>query len=307
MKYCTTFVVVVLTIFTTITASKTALRNRQIKEAGCTTRGFLLTKGACKIEGYSNYNVPQKGSTKVYSQISKEEVRMVNDKENAVTVEFSLTLLWVDHRIKTHFSGEDREHGGIDLGIGRTDNIWKPDLHIYNLSDYDAFTRSMKTMGLKMLSSNPLNVTETVVEYKIRGKATVYCNFRLDNYPMDSQKCEFRFGSHSFTFVFVLFDPKNAYHYTKHYKTSEFGLITTFVDDEDSENISDGHAVGFDLQMHRILQPFIMEYYLPCIAIVVMSQISFVIPLSAIPGRVALAVTQFLTLTNIFILQMVSL
>ena len=41
------------------------------------------------------------------------------------------------------------------------------------------------------------------------------------------------------------------------------------------------------------------------IAIVVVAQISFIIPMSAIPGRVALVVTQFLTLTNIFIHEMV--
>ena len=45
---------------------------------------------------------------------------------------------------------------------------------------------------------------------------------------------------------------------------------------------------------------------MPCIAIVIATSFSFIIPLSAIPGRVALIVTQFLTLTNIFINQMVS-
>ena len=41
-------------------------------------------------------------------------------------------------------------------------------------------------------------------------------------------------------------------------------------------------------------------------AIVVVSFISFLVPLTAIPGRIALVVTQFLTLTNMFIHQMVS-
>ena len=57
--------------------------------------------------------------------------------------------------------------------------------------------------------------------------------------------------------------------------------------------------------MSRRLQPFIMECYLPCIAIVIVSHISFILPLDAIPGRVALLVTQFLTLTNICIHQQV--
>jgi hypothetical protein len=62
---------------------------------------------------------------------------------------------------------------------------------------------------------------------------------------------------------------------------------------------------GFDIILERIAQPYMFQYYFPCAAIVIISQISFIIPLSAIPGRVGLVVTQFLTLTNIFIYQMV--
>ena len=63
---------------------------------------------------------------------------------------------------------------------------------------------------------------------------------------------------------------------------------------------------GFDITLERMFQPFLFQYYLPCMAIVLVSQISFIIPLSSIPGRVALVVTQFLTLTNIFIHSTVS-
>ena len=63
--------------------------------------------------------------------------------------------------------------------------------------------------------------------------------------------------------------------------------------------------VGFNVTLVRIIQPYLYQYYFPSIAIVVVSQISFMIPLSATPGRIALVVTQFLTLTNIFIHQMV--
>merc|ERR1712141_399098 len=69
---------------------------------------------------------------------------------------------------------------------------------------------------------------------------------------------------------------------------------------EEAENA----FVGFDIKMDRILSPFLFKYYLPSFAIVTASSISFIIPLTAIPGRVAFMVTQFLTLTNLFIYQM---
>ena len=65
--------------------------------------------------------------------------------------------------------------------------------------------------------------------------------------------------------------------------------------------------VGFNITMKRVQQPYLLKYYLPCVAIVVVTQISFYIPPDAIPGRVALLVTQFLTLTTLFISEQVSI
>ena len=64
--------------------------------------------------------------------------------------------------------------------------------------------------------------------------------------------------------------------------------------------------IGFNITFTRVVKPHLYQYYFPCIAIVVVSHISLMIPISAIPGRITLAVTQFLTLTNIFIHFMVS-
>ena len=48
-----------------------------------------------------------------------------------------------------------------------------------------------------------------------------------------------------------------------------------------------------------------MKYYLPSAAIVIASQISFIIPMTAIAGRTALLATLFLALINIFTAQQV--
>ena len=62
-----------------------------------------------------------------------------------------------------------------------------------------------------------------------------------------------------------------------------------------------------DIILERQVSKYVFQYYIPCITIVIATSFSFIVPLSAIPGRIALIVTQFLTLTNIFINQMVSL
>ena len=56
--------------------------------------------------------------------------------------------------------------------------------------------------------------------------------------------------------------------------------------------------------MHRIRQSFYVKYYIPCGAIVLVSQLGFFIPVTAIPGRVSLLITLFLSLINLLIYQM---
>ena len=60
------------------------------------------------------------------------------------------------------------------------------------------------------------------------------------------------------------------------------------------------------IHLKRYILPFVIKYYLPSIAIITVSLISFLISVYSIPARVALLVTQFLTLTNILIAQQVN-
>merc|ERR1719288_123033 len=57
---------------------------------------------------------------------------------------------------------------------------------------------------------------------------------------------------------------------------------------------------GFEMILHRHVSHYIINYYLPSGLFVVVSWISFVVPPDVIPGRMALLITLFLVLVNIF-------
>lgn len=63
-------------------------------------------------------------------------------------------------------------------------------------------------------------------------------------------------------------------------------------------------TVGFEVKMTRLVQPYLMMYYVPCIAIVLVSELGFVVSLTA-DGSSSLLVTNLLTLVSLFIYQMV--
>ena len=86
---------------------------------------------------------------------------------------------------------------------------------------------------------------------------------------------------------------------------NSLGFIITKNLEEGLDGNKDAY-VGITFKMVRILSPFIFQYHLPAAAIVFVSQVSFIIPPSAIPGRIGLLATLFLTLINLFINHMVS-
>ena len=57
---------------------------------------------------------------------------------------------------------------------------------------------------------------------------------------------------------------------------------------------------GFEMQLSRYVSTYIITYYIPSTLFVIVSWISFLIPSDVIPGRMALLVTLFLVLVNIF-------
>merc|ERR1719192_723716 len=57
---------------------------------------------------------------------------------------------------------------------------------------------------------------------------------------------------------------------------------------------------GFEMILRRHVSHYIINYYLPSGLFVIVSWISFLIPMDVIPGRMALLVTLFLVLVNIF-------
>ena len=135
---------------------------------------------------------------------------------------------------------------------------------------------------------------------------------------MDTHHCNFRqiLGSTS-EIVDLFLYPQSAQHYSNNkpkkkqswtYEVSDFKIFvkpvgTLIMKNETFQNAS--RDFGFDVKLTRIFEPYLYQIYIPCFAIVIVSMVSFLIPLTAIPGRVTLIVTIFLTITHIYMKHLV--
>ena len=265
-------------------------------------RGKLLSSSICIPNEYRKGELPQI-PLEINTAVEVNNIREIDDKKMTISLEFHPQLVWEDGRILTNFSNEEKKSGKVlnNVNLGY---LWKPDLLIKNICDFKVHTILEDMSGFAIGNGLALGLRdETVVWYEFSARAVIYCNFQFLRYPMDHQECNFTIGTtyparRAIIFVFHTseFSFKDA-----RQNTDQFNLQLQNLD-KDAKNDT---KFGFTIRMSRRLQPFIMECYLPCIAIVVVSHISFIVPLDALPGRIALLVTQFLTLANICIHQQV--
>ena len=285
--------------------------------------GTFLSKSICIPKHYLNGEVPAI-PTLVNSRIEINNIREVNSKDMRITLEIYQESLWIDNRIRTSLSPNEV----TVLNNNLIKLLWKPDLWIKNLFRFKLHSILEPTGGLVIMNKefcknesfslravredtfrtkncsdqlNDVKKPNTLVMYNMEAQVELHCNFLFENFPMDTQYCEFTMNS-SYPYpdiVHLSFEQGQFGVTNRNLHTDDFMMDVIF---KDNSNQTGVHMV---IRLERCLLPYIIRYYLPCMAIAIVSLINFCIPLECIAARVTLLVTQFLTLTNILISQQV--
>ena len=227
-------------------------------------------------------------------------------------------LIWRDERIIASFSGGSSIIMLPPTTAEEKQKIWNPltRIEIRNLKER-RYVLNPIIWKMGLMASKTANYfwnrkskmalfpdLTAVVWSQIEWRVTISCPFNFSTFPFDENECSFpmmlpfnwnltisnenrhatSYNADGFEIECHSFGPYSGYLKVLGFPWTKFGL---------------------NVHVKRHISKYIFEYYLPTITIVMASSVSFIIPLTAIPGRVALVVTQFLTLTNIFIHHMV--
>ena len=259
--------------------------------------GSLLSSYVCIPTGYIKGEAP-KSPTIVNTKIEINNIREVNDKKMRITIDFYQELSWRDNRITTILPS----NGSSVLNNNLINRIWKPDLWIKNLFDFKLRGVLEPTGGFTIKDQTFNEERNTLINYNMEAQATIYCNFNFLKYPMDTQFCEFIIDAAypQTNVVRVIFELGLFGVTNNNFNLDDFAINVTF------KNETGQTGINSIIKLERQVLPFIIRYYLPCIAIITVSLMNFLISVDSIPARTALLVTQFLTLTNILIAQQVS-
>ena len=286
------------------------LESKLTKEHGSSCgEDKYLTRDICLRHNY-DVTHSEEALKEIHTNITVKGIREINDKKRFMVVDVKIVFTWHDGGIIRNKSSKSdpqiRPRTEIQLVGRQVGEIWKPEIYIYNLSKFDMLKVSdpiSRVSVVRMKNSDIHEDNDTMVKHILEGTASVYCSFEHNDYPMDHQTCQLQISSEICNADFLLHSGEIVF--GAEY-SSDFDMEIEFYNEHLIRDCK-GRVVGVRVKMRRLVLPFFMKYCLPSVSIVIVSGISFIIPLNSLPARVALLVTQFLTLTNIFIHQQVIL
>ena len=287
----------------------------QLKHVDAAKGGFKCSsptaQTACLPSNYSKFELPNPGGINpIAVEILIEEVLRINDKDYSITFSCYYNINWPDKRITlTKEFGKEQLKPGMNvtmnpdiivpMNLEMTKDLWLPNVMIYNLKTYKVMDVLSKLAGLWITA-------DYTVSYSEATHITFICPMHFDKFPLDTQSCKFLVGSYSYDDSQMTFKTQNAKYNNKDSNSIalDYEIEIKPLSAEDSllvfEGLGNFSLAGFELVLRRYVSTYIITYYLPSGLFVIVSWISFLIPMDVIPGRMALLVTLFLVLVNIF-------
>ncbi|XP_024878612.1 glutamate-gated chloride channel isoform X7 [Temnothorax curvispinosus] len=215
-------------------------------------------------------------------------------KIDDVTMEYSVQLTfreqWLDERLRFNDFGGRLKY----LTLTEASRVWMPDLFFSNEKEGHFHNIIMPNVYIRIFPNGS-------VLYSIRISLTLSCPMNLKLYPLDRQICSLRMASYGWTTNDLVFlwkegDPVQV---VKNLHLPRFTLEKFLTDYCNSKtNTGEYSCLKVDLLFKREFSYYLIQIYIPCCMLVIVSWVSFWLDQSAVPARVSLGVTTLLTMAT---------
>uniref|UniRef100_A0A453Z3K9 Glutamate-gated chloride channel n=1 Tax=Anopheles quadriannulatus TaxID=34691 RepID=A0A453Z3K9_ANOQN len=211
-----------------------------------------------------------------------------------IKMEYSVQLTfreqWLDERLKFDDIGGRLKY----LTLTEANRVWMPDLFFSNEKEGHFHNIIMPNVYIRIFPYGS-------VLYSIRISLTLACPMNLKLYPLDRQVCSLRMASYGWTTADLVFlwkegDPVQV---VKNLHLPRFTLEKFLTDYCNSKtNTGEYSCLKVDLLFKREFSYYLIQIYIPCCMLVIVSWVSFWLDQGAVPARVSLGVTTLLTMAT---------
>jgi len=257
----------------------------------------------CLDSNYSKFELPNRvGLNHIKIGFEISDVLKIDDKDYAITFSLYFSVEWVEPRLRLAPHLWDLQNSTatdlVPVNLELINSLWVPNIFIYNLKTFQVIDVLSKLAGL-WIDRNQR------VYYSQATHITFICPMLFDSFPLDTQICKFQVGSYSYDMHRMVFNVSTlGYIQRTQALILDYRILIRNLSHKDK--MFNGGALGnyslagFEMILERHVMSYIITYYLPSGLFVVVSWISFLIPPDIVPGRMALLITLFLVLINIF-------
>ncbi|XP_053598891.1 glutamate-gated chloride channel isoform X7 [Microplitis demolitor] len=230
------------------------------------------------------------GPTIVNVNIFLRSISKIDDYKMEYSVQLTFREQWLDERLKFNDFGGRLKY----LTLTESTRVWMPDLFFSNEKEGHFHEIIMPNVYIRIFPHGS-------VLYSIRISLTLSCPMNLKLYPLDRQTCSLRMASYGWTtddlvFVWKEGDPVQV---VKNLHLPRFTLEKYLTDYCNSKtNTGEYSCLKVDLLFKREFSYYLIQIYIPCCMLVIVSWVSFWLDQSAVPARVSLGVTTLLTMAT---------
>ncbi|ELU01184.1 hypothetical protein CAPTEDRAFT_216654 [Capitella teleta] len=252
------------------------------------------------LEGYNKHLRPGMGGPplEIRTNILIRSMGPISEEEMMFSMDCYFRQEWQDPRLAFVPMGD------LDIirpSIKMLDDIWKPDTFFLNGQDSYLHTITYSNKLFRIYNKGD-------ILYSQRLTIKSSCPMKLQKYPLDSQSCPLFLGSYGYTRQDIVYkwqdmqDGKKPVQIHEGISMAQFRL-TGF--EYGNKTLDENHGLGarrvlsVDFELQREIGYYLLQIYLPCYLIVVISWVSFFINREATPARVTLGITTLLTTSTI--------
>ncbi|XP_020294674.1 glutamate-gated chloride channel isoform X3 [Pseudomyrmex gracilis] len=230
------------------------------------------------------------GPTNVKVNIFLRSISKIDDYNMEYSVQLTFREQWLDERLRF-----DDIQGKLKyLTLTEANRVWMPDLFFANEKEGHFHNIIMPNVYIRIYPNGD-------VLYSIRISLTLSCPMNLKLYPLDRQICSLRMASYGWTTNDLVFlwkegDPVQV---VKNLHLPRFTLEKFLTDYCNSKtNTGEYSCLKVDLLFKREFSYYLIQIYIPCCMLVIVSWVSFWLDQAAVPARVSLGVTTLLTMAT---------
>ncbi|XP_065582925.1 glutamate-gated chloride channel-like isoform X3 [Artemia franciscana] len=219
-------------------------------------------------------------------------ISQIDDYKMEYSTQLTFREEWVDERL----SFEKFPNIGSLKYLTLTDpnKVWMPDLFFGNEKEGHFHNIIVPNVYVRIFPKGE-------ILYSIRISLTLACPMNLKLYPLDKQTCSLSMISYGWTTDDLVFlwrdgDPVQI---RKNLHLPRFTLEKFYTDYCNSKtNTGEYSCLKVDLLFKREFSYYLIQIYIPCCMLVIVSWVSFWLDANAVPARVSLGVTTLLTMAT---------